>query len=78
MNPEDLTYLAPTAGSAMVPLDFASPPASVPDIDQPMEKDGQEEFVPFFPFMPLSAGTDGQQAQDGGGLLSQVGPPSPG
>ncbi|XP_038074638.1 hypoxia-inducible factor 1-alpha-like [Patiria miniata] len=74
MNPEDLTYLAPTPGSAMVPLDFPSPPASIPETDlmqEPEPLDGQQEFTPFFSFIPLAPGNKEKQSKDGGVMMNQ-------
>ncbi|XP_022097956.1 hypoxia-inducible factor 1-alpha-like [Acanthaster planci] len=76
VNAEDLTYLAPTAGNAMVPLDFPSPPVPITESDHipKPEMDGQQEFVPFFPFVPLTPSADEKQTSDGGGMTNQESP----
>ncbi len=81
-NPEDLTYLAPTPGSAMVPLDFPSPVPNLSKTPEAQELQPQvgtdsqtQEFVPFFPFVALDTIPEDQQSSDGG--TNQESSPTP-
>ncbi|XP_033631701.1 hypoxia-inducible factor 1-alpha-like [Asterias rubens] len=69
-NPEDLTYLAPTPGSAMVLLDFTTPLPNLSKTTEAQELQRQDsqtqDFVPFFPFVALDTIPEDQQSSDGG------------